>query len=1216
VQGIAISLPQMAMAGEFGNNLAKISLSGEVEASGEKTLFSAELSMDGKDEDFTVNVSGNLDPRKLPGFNLPLFEGIKLTGLTFGKNEVSGSGRIRDVNFDLSFFNTPGKKLPNIALDLKIDGLQQLIPELADTPVSDVKIKKGALVYVPEGNQGAVSTPPKRVQESTGEKSLQLKPGLNLFARVGLTGQLKNLLDLTGLKSLELPMTGGFDPSLLKAPGAGGKIAAEIINQIDLEVPLGRLSLPGLPPFIECSDNTIALKGKEGKLTGFISTKISLTLDRIKHVFACSIGRDVKDGADCLVIDGSYQANGGSMKNLFGLPWLEIRNAALYLELGRNRVIKVSGRSSIGKIKNLKAETFFKMAGDTIVDAGVRLLDADIPLSELPGVGQIPGLDRIKFRDLTVSSASFAGTVRSANTPLAFLDNLSSVLFKAEKGWTLAIMKENFGLADIFPGLPEPVRTIFKDIRFSTAAFVVSSSPAECRISDLPIAAQEAMLRMYGDNSTKIKLPDGLGLITAISPEALIKQFGHLNIDFNNLVFSGTLGGIFSGSPAFEIAAVIPPLKMPEGFDFLVMPKNVQCRFFLRLKGIEAALGATIAMVTAFGGENEPKVDLETSLSFQVDTRGGFTIVLRGEMLTDWINPLGIKGFSLDAGTLLAFEGSASSNIRLMITGNTHIKDRVIKLSGAIDIMGGRVPVALAMEGAVSELSTDDLFAMVNKVAAATKAQPVKPSFPPFKLTSVDLAFASPGTIGAQYDLDAGGTRIEGDLWFLLKNEPLGSVRAKVTTSGLEIHGKLGGFQLGPVKLKENRLDTKAALGFPPEPPYFKIIGQADLFGKNNEAELSAEINELELHSNLDFGKLLKFDFKARMGIPAKSVEPAELAKFDMSLDSRLTSDIPGWLRTDGKEVVSKVFATIEDNLKTAQQGLDLANSHLKEIDEKLAKARAEVKKDHEGGSKAIDRTNKQIDTLKATLKGLDSKIKKEEGAVKKCNQTKKIAIAWNLRGKVIKTAVVPDFAARTRCSAENLKHQTAATSLKVEKAIAQKSLDLAQKGLVELKKGVNSDATIDIDPRVTPLLVQHETEKAMLEAAQLSIDELKKMDAAVKSALDQFANNNLFVLKEAVISGSLKKALLGKPAILAISFVIGKQEFVKGMAISFTDQLFTARQFEAIALLLAQEVVRISVEAGKAPPQLLEMLEHAYTEKAASVEEELQKALKEHGLE
>ena len=1216
VQGISLSLPRMALAGEFGKNLAKLSLAGEIVAGSEKTFFSAELAVNDKSDNFTLSISGNLDPNKLPGFKMPLFDGIKLSALTFGKNEVSGSGAINNLNFDLSFFNTPAKKLPNIALDLKINSLQQLIPALAGTLASDIRINKGSLIYVPEGNQGTVSSPPAKVQESTGEKSLQLKPGINLFARVGLSGQLKNLLDLTGIKSLELPMTGGFDPSLLKTGGAGSKIASEIINQIDLKIPIGAISLPGLPPFIESSDNALSLKGKEGKLTGTIMTKLTVTLDQVRHVFACSISRDIKDGSDCIIIDGQYQANGGSMKNLFGLTWLEIKNAALHLELGKNRVIRISGMTSVGKIKNLKAETFFKMTGDTIVDAGIRLLGADIPLSELPGVGQIPGMDKIKFRDLTVSSASFAGTVLTAGTPLAFLDRMSSVLFQNGKGWSLAIMKEKFGLADIFPALPEVVRSIFKDIRFTMAAFVVSSSPADCRISDLPVAAQEAMLRMYGDNSTRIKLPDGLGLIAAISPEALIKQFGHLNIDFNNLVFSGSLGGIFSGSPAFEIAAVIPPLKLPQTFDFLVMPKNVQCRFFLRLRGIEAALGAGIAMVTDFGGKDEPAVQLETGIDFQVDTRGGFTVVLRGETLSDWHNPLGIKGFSLNTGTLLAFEGSASSNIRLIITGNSHIRDRVIKLSGAIDIIGGQAPAALAMEGAVSELGTEDLFSMVNKVAAATGAKPVQSGLPPITLTGVDLAFASPGTIGAQYDLDEGGVRIEGDLWFLLKNEALGSVRGKVTTRGLEIHGKVGEFQLGPVRLKDNRLDTKVALSFPPEPPYFKIIGQADLFGKSNEAAINAEVNELEVHSNLDFGKLLKFDFKARMGIPSKSVDPKELAKFDMSLDSRLISDIPGWLRTDGKEAVGKVFSTIEESLKTAQQGIDLGKSHLKGLDDQISKARDEVKKDHAGGSKAIDRTNKQIDTLKSQLNDLDKQIKKEEGAIKKCNQTRKIAIAWNLKGKVIKTAVAPDFEARARCRAENIKHQATATTLKIEKVAAQKSLELAKKGLEELKKGINSDTTIDIDPRVAPLLVQYETEKAMIEASQLSISELKKADAAVKSALDQFARSNLFVLKEAVISGSLQKALAGKPAILAISFVIGKEEHLKGMAISFTDPVFTAGQFEAIALLLAQEVVRLSVDAKKSPPQLLDMLESAYSQKAAAVEEELHKALKEHGLE
>ncbi|OGK83330.1 MAG: hypothetical protein A2X52_14685 [Candidatus Rokubacteria bacterium GWC2_70_16] len=912
------SVTALSLAADIVGGIPTFTLGGTLTVAGKPQNFTATLSGTAT-ASYSITLSGG-KLADLTGWTVPGLENVSVTNVAVGTGFTSGTIGVGGLTFDIAVFKGAGQQKANVALlfaaDLK---LSSLVAALKGTPLDDLTLKKTAFVIAPAENAAPSVSVPAPVSALIGKTSLALKAGVNISAGVDLSGDLKTLFDSVGLAASALPLSGGIDPSVFSFGGAGGvasSLAAAFLANLDLKIPLGTISIPGAPSSFAARNAQLAIKGATNGITAAITADTSLAIDGHSFAIAGTIALVRKDGTQSISLTG---ASTQSWRKPFGIDWLSVDNVSLAVTLGQNASFGVSGVTDVGKIRNLTITARIETTGGQVSNIGFELTGADIPLSEIPAVNQIPNLSGIALRDVTVSTQAIGGTIKSAK--IKVLDGLSAVLFQSGGQWSFAALKENFALADILP-IPAPAQPILGKVKLNKAALVVSAAGINAKLSDLPAAARRELVAIYGSPNRNMQLVSGLNLITAIDPTALGPALGGLGVSKDGLVLEGAIGGLFGGPVSLDLAAAIPPITPPKALAFLVLPQNFQTSFYMRLQPPLVAVG--IALSTDLSVKTKAQaLAFTTSIDFQLDTSGGFTIDVQGKTDSPWANALGIRGFTLDPGTRIQVSVSATTEVTLTFVGKSHIGAREVDLIASASVLASEGVIDKgAFEGKVSELDLEDLVALTNGVVGAAGGKPLQPDFPKVRLTNVDVAFASPGVSIPEMNLPNGGIRLAGDLWYMLKNAPLGKFSAQVSENGLSIDGAISDVAIGPVALRGNTLDVKAQI-IPPAPPSFKIKGGAVLFGKSQSIALIASLTGIELATDLDLGELAKLDFHASAGAPETSA--SGLANADLGLHARLAIDFSAWLRGPARQPLTAVFSGFAADIRATQDALTAA---------------------------------------------------------------------------------------------------------------------------------------------------------------------------------------------------------------------------------------------------------------------------------------------------
>jgi hypothetical protein len=929
------------------------------------------------------------------------------------------------------------------------------------------------------------------------------------------------------------------------------------------------------------------------------------------------------------------QARNAVWRRAFGIPRVTAKKLGLQVMLNSTlplpgflrRKLKsekvtgflIDGQLDIGpKVRDLRfVGSFFKIHGQRayvrVYATPKRPLDL---LDIIPGASNLLGESPVKLTELVLSNDCVGGRLV---TDSPYLNNLAAYVFEADGGWNMAVMRENFTLADVFP-LPEPAKKTVEPLRLKKAAFIFSQRGIDKRTSQLPISAQMLISDIYGDVDTRLKILDGINLLAVLDPEGINPALKEMSagISKGNLVLAGSLGGLLGGPPSVQLAAAIPPVTLPKGLEFIVLPKNVTTSFFVGIEGLTLAkVGISVAAVMGVKDQNGRPVDFETAIDFQADTRGGLSVVLDGTSLSPWGDAFAIKGFTLDEGTRIELAGSlVTTELGMTIVGRSKIGEREVQLVGSTTILlSAGTPTGAAFQGKVNFLSTDDLVALTNAAVVAGGNEPLEPDFPELKLTDVDVAFASPGVNVPEIGLMGGGTRLKGKLWFLVPDGPLGEVLAEISTNGLELYGDVADFRYAGVEVKDARLDSKALL-MPPNPPYFSIKGKTSIFGAEAQGKVSATLNQSEVAAAIDMGDLLQFDFRAYGGVPKLTIKKSELAKFDLLLNTHLRSDIPRWLRTDGKKPVEAAFATLGATFAQAKKDLEVAQAEVARLEGEIARAKVEAQKSRQDRASALKAAQARIDAFDADIRKADKDIRSTKAGFKKCTYKKKRCVVRNpVNRKCLKKVKVPDLKRNAACAANNTRLGTKLTRLESTRAGLVTSRKAALPGLEALKKG-NAAAPIELHPLVAPLIASRETAMLTLEAAERANEGAAQVNEDIRKAVTMFAEYDGFALDSALVEGSFQKALRGKPAIAGFSFRAFGQKYGETIAYSFTDPTFNPPQLDLIALSVANVVLREAAKQKKVSPVVAAQINQAYLDKRNQVDELLAPLKKEHGLD
>ncbi|MBI4290498.1 MAG: hypothetical protein HY661_03340, partial [Betaproteobacteria bacterium] len=1166
--------------------------------------FTAALS-GGTPAQYAVTVQTDTTLGRLMGWSAPGLDTVAFKEIVFGNGYSLGNISAKGMAFTVVVFKGAGQAKSNAAfLSDETFGLPKLMTALKDTPLADLELVRPGFVLVPPENAGNAVKLPDAVTRHVGAPSVDLKQGLNLIANGNTYGDLAALLDKLGIAVKGLPIVGTLDPSILSNADAAA-LAQRFLDALDLRIPFQKISLPDFAHNVTASNGYLALKGLTKGIDASVATRLTVSVGAARPVFDTSLRLVKAASGNTVSVSGDYP---GAWNRPLDISWLNIRNVKIAGSLGPTGTLAVAGTTDIGSVKNLTVSLDLATKSDGGTDVVLQVSGADVSLADIPALSSIPNIGDLKFRDLLVSARAIGGTLSSAK--LALLHGVQAIAFESGGFWNLAAMLGDMDLSRLM-ALPRFAQSVLGKVKLGNAALLLSQRGLSGRVADLPRAAQAKFLAIYGSPNGAMQASSGVSLVSQFDPASMGPGVTAFLPPGQKLVLQGSAGGVVGGgTPSLALSATIPSVTLPSTLAFLKLPSSARTAFFINLSQTSASAGVEIDAVIA-ATLNKQTIDFQTTVALGLDKQGGVAVDLQGKSLNAWRNAMGISGFSLDPGTRIEIKTAATSELTLTFVGKTHIGSREADAAGSASILGGVVDKG-AFEVKLSELTLSDVLALFNEAVKAGGGQPVKADFPDAKLTNVDIALASPGANVPELNLPNGGTRLAGDLWFLMKGKPLTRVKSQMSESSFVMSGDISDFTLGPVAMKGNSLDIRAQTS-PPLPPQFKIRGGATIMNKHVSGEIDSGLAETAIVTSIDLGGLLNLDVHASFDTPAAGMDPGALASQDMALNGRLKSDIGAWLRGAGKKAVSTVFDSVGGDIKKLVADVESAKKTADSLNGQIRKARERALAGLKTVDQQIVQAQKKVDDLASRVNSLNGDIKSEKGKIQGCNYSISICYWWNWRGHCTKHKDVPDPARDAECEVNNGRH--AATVAADEAALKTvQAAKLAADGvLTGLKKGEKGVDIASLDPEVIAL-------EAALAAADLALNAAKtlaqgaelgvgQLEAGLK-ALDRL---DTFKLTGSTISGSFQKAVAGKPVVLGLDFEAAGKPLHLRLALSLTDPAYNAKQFDTLALLVAKEAVEALPNAA---PVVTRLLNNAFKTQHDAADKEVEQAAKSNGLE
>ena len=172
--------------------------------------------------------------------------------------------------------------------------LTAFLPIPSGTPIEGVRFKDMALVIVPKGTARKnvpTSGLPQAVSKAlvhSGQR-VDLREGLNLFGEADFTssGAVKKVLSAVGHTQFRVPLSGAFSTDVFKhdLKTASRKLKEELLVGLHFNLPLPRLTIPGMPNIVSVNNAYLVIVGKEIKgkrkifvgVTGGVDVKVNDT---------------------------------------------------------------------------------------------------------------------------------------------------------------------------------------------------------------------------------------------------------------------------------------------------------------------------------------------------------------------------------------------------------------------------------------------------------------------------------------------------------------------------------------------------------------------------------------------------------------------------------------------------------------------------------------------------------------------------------------------------------------------------------------------------------------------------------------------------------------------------------------------------------------------------------------------------------------------------
>ncbi|MEX2451185.1 MAG: hypothetical protein WD407_10050 [Rhodospirillales bacterium] len=869
------------------------------------------------------------------------------------------------------------------------------------------------------------------------------------------------------------------------------------------------------------------------------------------------------------------------------------------------------------------------------------------------GASKLPGLN---VSNVKASNGAITGDVN-------FLKSNWNLLAYSSGGAKSTFIafgpKRIFKFQDIFKKIPGI--ELLDTIKFDDQLLTFAMGDVEVESKDLPANVRAITDKFFETSTYTLAIPQGLtnfatfNLGNAKPLNDAIKFLGGKSAKIFTTVsiIGNVLDNLLAGQPPVPqivMRAALPTFRPSIGGK-ITLPANVQFALLATLtpseikaaqsptkevisKGVELGLeGETVFRV----GKQDVNMVLETGIK---QTTGAPEISVTASVFKGlpWKRAFGIKWLTIEDYRMTF--GQEADSVKVGFGGKTSIGSKRLDAFALAAVsaktIGIPIPerINLAIDDGPDKVGSIGIRDIASIYLEMIKAASGKKLKMPKEFPDVSIAGTEKGkgpsialTLKASGET---GIDMSGALRILGSN--LATVdRAFVQADeGIEIRAKTAKLGVGPFKFPtadvEVMLRASAADREIPQPRILIKATGMSLFGSKSEMDLAMRLNQFQLRALQNFGSLFKFNFLATTGEPIESLE--HLADADFHLASSLSSDPGGWLRTSGKKAVEVAFAQIRKDVDAATADLKKAQAEVAKLDNEIAKMKAQVAKEREAPAKQLKAAEDEVNKLNRQISDLQGKINAKKGQIHSCNQSKRICVLskpkkTGCKKKILGKCVIPkismecvkhvtvaDLPARAVCQAKNVKPAAELAAFETAKGTLIASREVASKTLEGLRKGI-TNIPVELDPRVSGLIVARETAMGTLKAAEATVKGFGEFTKILTQGVNVVGKPDIFALEKSSINGSMRGAITGKPVVLTMNFRMLGKPYHNRFAFSLTDMGFNAKQLEVLALGAATKtVLDAGYKAKIVPHVLLDKVNAIYTKKRAEVNAELDKAL------
>ncbi len=594
------------------------------------------------------------------GVALPGVTDIEFDEIEINKDFVQVAGKVKNLDTVVAVLKHGGKTYIAVTnpRDIKIS---TLISKAKGTPLDDASFKHMTYIWAPTGGAvtglSASDLPPdiaNAVKQT--EDKVDLKAGLNIIGQMAIkkTSKIGTLLSKVGAYKSPLNLIGNLSPKLFHAGGAAA-IKNEILDSLDLNIPMPKLAMPGVPKAVNIQHANLTIKGKNDKGTRSIGVDLSGRLDvshgSSKADFDFNIDVVKKSGKDKIQLTATEVPGTKMTIPMFVPLTLSKMTFAMNNFKATGWETSLSGDATI---KNNKLHLSYVNEPNGAYHANIT--PKDLTIAKLIGSPGLPGLDDIVLDSVQMYPGRFFlhGNVKGT---AAYLQVQKA---PGGKGHLIAAYLYKLPLTDLIPGSKN---TPLKDVGFSNV--VALYSPAKQATTLFKSGLQHDAFSWIKQSNSNPTIKPGMNIFghMDIHPSGemakLLKKVGvtdvkiPLNGGFSAKAFSKNISGAAIKNAILDnldIKLKLPALKIPDVDKFLTFNNGL-----LTIKG-KTPTGKR-GLDVAISGDADLNVKGDTvgfAIDVDYDKSGGSSeLSFKGSTENKWTHPLGIKFLDLDTLSLV-----------------------------------------------------------------------------------------------------------------------------------------------------------------------------------------------------------------------------------------------------------------------------------------------------------------------------------------------------------------------------------------------------------------------------------------------------------------------------------------------------------------------------------------------------------------------------------